>query len=383
VTIQELLSNEELRQREFPVTRDQVFLAHAAVAPLPRRVADAIRDYTTRATLADQEALVPDSFIGQTRELAARIIGAEPGEIALVGPTSLGLSLVAAGMPWKPGDNVLVYGEDYPSNVYPWQALTARGVEIRFLRTSALGLIQAEDVLGQVNARTRLVALASCHFIAGQRIDLASLGTALREREIRFCVDAIQTLGAFPTPAEHYDFLAADAHKWLLGPCAAGILFVRRSLQTELQPTTFGWHNVACPGFVAQPELQLRRDARRYEAGSHNLLGMVGLHASLELLLELGLAQISAELLRKREWLVPALLTRGFEVLQPAPPAGQASAIISFSSTGTDMPALHQKLRESGIVTSLRKDREGRNFIRISPHFYNTDEELERLLTAL
>jgi cysteine desulfurase / selenocysteine lyase len=383
VTIQELLSNEELRQREFPVTRRQVFLAHAAVAPLPRRVADAIRDYAANATLADQEELVPDGFIGQTRDLAAQLIGAESGEVALVGPTSLGLSLVATGMPWKPGDNVLVYGEDYPSNVYPWQALAARGVETRFLRTPALGLIQTEDVLRQVDARTRLVALASCHFIAGLRIDLASLGTALRERQIRFCVDAIQTLGAFPTPAEHFDFLAADAHKWLLGPCAAGILFVRRSLQTELQPSTFGWHNVLCPDFVAQPELQLRRDARRYEAGSHNLLGLVGLHASLQLLLELGLNPISTELLRKRVWLVPALVARGFEVLHPDPPTCQASAIISISRTGTDMAMLHQKLLKTGIVTSLRKDREGRSFIRISPHFYNTDAELERLLAAL
>jgi cysteine desulfurase / selenocysteine lyase len=383
VTLPDLLSNEDLRRHEFPITRDQVFLAHAAVAPLPRRVAAAIHNYSSNATIADQEELVPDGFIGQTRALAAQLIGAEPGEIALVGPTSLGLSLVAAGMPWEPGDNVLIYGEDYPSNVYPWQALAARHVEIRFLRTPALGLIRTEDVLDQVDARTRLVALASCHFIAGPRIDLPTLGTALRKRNIRFCVDAIQTLGAFPTPAEHFDFLAADAHKWLLGPCAAGILFVRRSLQNELHPAIFGWHNVACPDFVAQPELRFRHDARRYEAGSHNLLGMVGLHAALELLLELGLDQISAELLRKRSWLVPALSSRGFDVLHPNLPPDRASAIITFSRADTDMTALHQKLRHAGIVTSLRKDRQGRSYIRLSPHFYNTDAELERVLDAL
>jgi cysteine desulfurase / selenocysteine lyase len=383
VTIQELLSNEDLRHHEFPVTRDQVFLAHAAVAPLPQRVATAIRDYASRATRADQEAEVPSDFISQTRGLAARLTGADPGEIALVGPTSLGLSLVAAGIPWEPGDNVLIYGEDYPSNVYPWQALATRNVEIRFLRAPALGLIRTEDILEQIDLRTRLVALASCHFIAGPRIDLAAIGTALRQRNIRFCVDAIQTLGAFPTPVEHVDFLAADAHKWLLGPCAAGILFVRRSLQAELRPALLGWHNVACPDFIAQPQLRLRNDARRYEAGSHNLLGMVGLHAALDLLLELGLDQISAELLRKRALLIPALEHRGFQVLHPALPPDQASAIVTFSRQGTDMAELHQNLHRAGIITSLRTDRERRRYIRISPHFYNTDGELQRLLNAL
>jgi selenocysteine lyase/cysteine desulfurase len=383
VTVKELLSNEDLRHREFPVTRDQIFLAHAAVAPLPHRVAEAIRAYASGATFADQEEKVPPGLIAQTRSQAAQLIGAAPSEIALVGPTSLGLSLVAAGLPWKSGDNVLIYGEDYPSNVYPWRALAARNVETKFLRTPSLGLIRTEDVLTQIDARTRLVALASCHFIAGPRIDLAAIGAALRERNIRFCVDAIQTLGAFPTSAGHYDFLAADAHKWLLGPCAAGILFVRRSVQAELRPAVFGWHNVACPEFIAQNHLRLRTDARRYEPGSHNLLGLVGLHAALGLLLELGLDQISAELFRKRMLLVPALERRGFQVLHPELPPDLASAIVSFSRQGTDMTVLHQKLRKAGIVTSLRTDRKRRRYIRVSPHFYNTDEELDRFLAAL
>jgi cysteine desulfurase / selenocysteine lyase len=383
VTIQELHSNEDLRRHEFPVTREHVFLAHAAVAPLPRRVADAICAYTSSVTLADQEEQVPAGLISQTRNLAALLIEAEPGEIALVGPTSLGLSMVAAGIRWESGDNVLIYGEDYPSNVYPWQALAARGVEIRYLRTSSLGLIETEDVIAQLDGRTRLVALASCHFIAGARIDLPAIGTALRERNIRFCVDAIQTLGAFPTCSKHFDFLAADAHKWLLGPCAAGILFVRRSLQDSLLPAAFGWHNVACPDFVAQPDIRLRHDARRYEAGSHNLLGLVGLHASLELILEIGLDQIATELARKREWLVPELCNRGYEVLHPTLPGDRTSAIIAFSKPDIDMPALHASLRNAGIITSLRTDRAGGRYIRISPHFYNTDGELGRLLKAL
>ncbi len=383
MTIPEILSNEDLRHQEFPVTRNHVFLAHAAVAPLPRRVADAIRAYASQASLADQEEQLAAGLISRTRAHIARLIGADTGEIALVGPTSLGLSLIAAGMPWERGDNVLVYREDYPSNVYPWQALADRGVEIRFLRTASLGRIRTEDVLEQVDDRTRLVALASCHFIAGPRLDIAAIGSALRQRNIRFCLDAIQTLGAFPTPVEHVDFLAADAHKWLLGPCAAGILFVRRSLQPELRPAVFGWHNVACPDFVAQDELRLRNDARRYEAGSHNLLGIVGLHAALELLREIGIDHISVELLRKRRWLIPELRQRGFQVLHEDLGDDQASAIISCTGPGADMTAMHDKLKQAGMVTSLRTDREGRRYVRLSPHFYNTDDEFRRVLAAL
>src|SRR5262249_7075721 len=153
----------------------------------------------------------------------------------------------------------------------------------------------------------RLVALASCHFISGYRLQLDEIGAELHKRGILFCVDAIQTVGAFPTPVTHIDFLAADAHKWMLGPCAAGLLYVRRDVQDRLQPVALGWNNVRCPNFVAQEELAFRSGAKRYEAGSHNLLGLVGLHAAIELLHEIGIEQIAAELLRKRAWLVPAL----------------------------------------------------------------------------
>src|SRR6185503_3073226 len=154
-----------------------------------------------------------------------------------VGPTSLALSFIAEGLAFRKSDNVLVYQDDYPSNVYPWMTLVDRGVEVRFLNARQLGEIRLKDIKGQVDENTRLVALASCHFLAGYRIDLDAIGAYLRERGILFCVDAIQTLGAFPTSAANVDFMAADAHKWLLGPCAAGLMYVRREIQDELRPT--------------------------------------------------------------------------------------------------------------------------------------------------
>jgi selenocysteine lyase/cysteine desulfurase len=300
-----------------------------------------------------------------------------------VGPTSLGLSFVASGLRFRKGDNVLIYFEDYPSNVYPWMALAEQGVQVRLMNNRELGQIRLKDVIGQVDEQTKLVALASCHFISGYRIDLAGIGAALHQRKIPFCVDGIQTLGAFPTPVEHVDFLAADAHKWLLGPCAAGVFFVRKSMQERLRPAVYGWHNVRCPNFVAQEQIVYPSDARRYEAGSANLLGLVGLHASLELLLELGVDAIAAELLRKRALVVPQLQAKGYSVVQGDAPKENASGIVSFHKAGVDLPALHQKLLDANIVTSLRGDRSGQRYIRLSPHFYNTDAELHRVLEML
>jgi selenocysteine lyase/cysteine desulfurase len=196
-------------------------------------------------------------------------------------------------------------------------------------------------------------------------------------------VDAIQTLGAFPTTVEHVDFLAADAHKWLLGPCAAGILYVRKELQDRLQPKIYGWHNVRCANYVAQDQIVHPPDSRRYEAGSANLIGLAGLQAGMELLLEVGIENIAAELLRQRAWLAPELQAKGYAVLGGSAPPEHASGILSFYKPEGDMPALHAKLAGANIITSLRASRAGQRYIRLSPHFYNTDTELHRMLELL
>jgi cysteine desulfurase/selenocysteine lyase len=383
MTVAEILSNDDLRQHEFPVAREKAFLAHAAVCALPRRVSEAMRDQAARAALDDQEESFPAAQFHRARELAARLLDAQPGEIALVGPTSLALSFVAAGLPFRKGDNILVYFDDYPSNVYPWMALAEKGVEVRLLNVREYGRIRAVDVTGQIDEQTRLVALASCHFVAGWRVEVDAIGKILHDRNVLFCVDAIQTLGAFPAGVEQVDFLAADAHKWLLGPCGAGIFFVRKSMQEKLRPAVHGWHNIRCPGFVAQEQMVYLPDARRYEAGTANLAGLAGLVAAMELLLEIGVENIAVELLRKRAWLAPALRERGLTLLQPAAPEAHASAILSFYRPGADMAALHQKLMSAGVHTSLRVDRAGQQYVRVSPHFYNTDAELHRLLEGL
>ena len=376
----EIQTDDVLRKHEFPVCRDKVYLAHAGVSPLPACVTQAVKEKAEKAALNDQEEGLAE-LLRITRNRAAQLLGADTSEVALIGPTTAGLSAVAAGLDWQKGDEILVYRDCFPVNVYPWQALESRGVKVRWLQTPALGQITPERVAENLTDQTRLVALASCHFVSGWRIDHDAIGRVLRERGVLFCLDAIQTLGAFPTTVKYVDFLAADAHKWLLGPCAAGIFYVRRELQDRLVPSAFGWNNARCPNYIAQDEMHLRSDARRYEAGSFNILGIAGMNAALGLLLEVGIESIAADLKVKRAWLVRALQEKGYEVFYPE--ASEAGGITSCWLEGGDMPALGEKLARENIVASVRADRSGRDYLRFSPHFYNIPKELEKAVSLL
>src|SRR5580704_3572552 len=194
MTLSELLSNQDLRNHQFPVTRDKIFLAHAGDCPRPRRVADAITKYANDSTMGDQESIIYPRILEETRKVASRLLNSRPEEVSLVGPTSLALSFIAAGLRFRKSDNILIYFDDYPSNVYPWMALAEKGVQVRLMNIRELGQVRLIDVMGQVDENTRLVALASCHFITGTRLDYQAIGKFLRERNILFCVDAIQTL---------------------------------------------------------------------------------------------------------------------------------------------------------------------------------------------
>ena len=380
MNLPELQQDEALRCREFPVSGDKVYLAHAGVSPVPACVERAVASAVSASARDDQEEGL-STLLRQTRARASELLRADSGEVALIGPTTTGISAVAAGLDWQAGDEVLIYQDDFPVNVYPWQALESRGVTVRRLSTPKLGEITPEVVVEQLTAKTRLVALASCHFVTGYRIDHDAIGRLLRERDVLFCLDAIQTLGAFPTTVEHVDFLAADAHKWLLGPCAAGVFYVRRDLQDRLAPQAFGWNNVRCPNYVAQETMNLRSDARRYEAGSFNILGIAGLNAALGLLLEVGIDAIAADLTAKRTGLAAALQARGYEVFFPE--GQQTGGITSCWREGTNMKVVGERLAAENIIASVRGDRAGRDYLRFSPHFYNTSFDLDLALELL
>jgi len=376
------LADEDFRRAAFPVCRDKIFLAHAGVTALPRSVADAVIDYTEDCTADDQEYEGVIRRINETRRIAADLIGANSREIALLGPTSLGLSLVANGLPWQAGDEVVAYLDDYPANVYPWMELERKGVRLVRLQPERPGEITPEVVARALTPQTRLVALASAHFLTGYRIDIDAIGQLVHAHGALFCLDAIQTLGAFPTRVDHVDFLSADAHKWMLGPLAAGIVYVKQAHFERLRPTLIGAWNVQSPGFITQDRVEFEDGARRYEPGVLNCAGIFGMKAALEMIGGIGLDAVSARLRELKAHLVAGLRERGLTIHGPAE-GNWVHAITTCRDESRDLGSLFQFLRARGIVASCRQDRAGVTLLRFSPHFYNTREELEKVFAEI
>jgi selenocysteine lyase/cysteine desulfurase len=383
LSIDHILADASLRHRLFPVTRERIFLAHAGVAPLPGPAVETLKREAERASCAQESANYLAEIEG-IRRVAARLINATSEEVALLGPTSLGLNLVANGLDWQDGDEVVCYPDDYPANVYPWQALAARGVRVVPLQPERLGEITPDLVLKALTPRTRLVALASCHFLSGFRLDYEHIGEELGRHGVLFCLDAIQSLGATTIDVRHIDFLAADSHKWMLGPLGAGIVYVKRKHFETLRPSLVGAWNVRSPGFVAQPDIVFEPTARRYEPGALNMLALFGMKASLELILGIGVKQIEARLLDLRAFAEDKLLAAGFRVFGHANRRSQKSGIITIALENPETAQDHaRRLRDARVDISLRQNRAGVSCLRLSPHFYNTEAEIEEVIKIL
>jgi cysteine desulfurase / selenocysteine lyase len=378
-----ILSDTDTRHRFFPVSKSKIFMAHAAVTALAGPAAEAMSELIRTCSEDFRDFSETFALIQQTRESAGRLLHASPDEIALLGPTSLGLSLVANGIAWAPGDEVVCYLDDYPANVYPWINLRDKGVVVRFIKPPQIGELTVEAVERTLTPKTKLVALASCSFISGFRIDVAAIGKLLRERGILFCLDAIQTLGAFPTTVEHVDFLSADAHKWLLGPVAIGVVYVKKELFELCRPTLLGAWNIKAPNFVAQNQVEFVEGAQRYEPGVLNVPGVAGMKATIDLLLEIGIEKVAERILSIRSRLVFGLVELGFTPPGATTNASHFSGIISVSHPTRDIPSLFKRLSENRVVCSPRQDRQGNHYLRFSPHFYNTEDEVDRVLELL
>jgi selenocysteine lyase/cysteine desulfurase len=386
--IDDITRDEALRRAHFPVVERQIYLAHAGTTPLPKVAGDALRLYADETEVGQQETKPQLERVRETRERAAQLIGAHANEIALLGPTAVGLSLVALGLDWQPDDEVVCYFDDYATNVVSWAALKDQGVRPVYVQPEHTGVITWEIVEAALTDKTKLVALASCHFLSGYRIDLDTIGRNLRERGVLFCVDGIQTAGAFPTPVEYVDFLSADSHKWMLGPAAAGILYVRKDVQRQLKPALLGKYNVQTKDFLAQEDQQYFLSGARYEPGILNLPGIMAMHASLGLLLEAGPDAIAARLLELRAYILERLRPMGYrlylEDLDGDPVMdGAESAILSFSHPDRDLGDVYKRLVAEGVAASHRRNRDGVDFLRLSPHFYNTFEEIDRVASLL
>lgn len=364
---------------EFPITRNYNFQNHAGVAPISNRCAAAINEYVTNL---QNYTYLKGSFYkhaDQVRAQVARLIGAAPDEVTFCKNTSDGLSMVANGLSWQSGDNVVTTNVEFSANVYPWQALRPRGVEVRMVFEED-GRIPLERLIEAINNRTRLVAISSVQYASGFRTDLATLGEYCQSKGVLLCVDAIQSLGVFPIDvgAMNVDFLAADGHKWLCAPEGSGIFYVRKELQGHLKPTCIGWASMKDPFNFDRYQFEFADSARRYDSGSYNLAGIYALGGALELLAELGIEAVATRLLGLTDRLVVGLREKGYRVVSSRAP-GEGSGIVAFLSDRHDPHATQRHLQtEHRIVLAVRRGR-----LRASPHVYNTEAEIDQLINVL
>lgn len=360
---------------EFPVTNELIYLNHATVAPLCRRAAEAIKhladDVCGFGSLHWDRWM--DAYQG-LRRAAATLINASPGEIAIIKNTSEGVSTVALGFEWKAGDRVVAFQEEFPANYYPWKRLEKRGVQI-----SWLSIYDPLEKIAEAIPGARLLTVSFVNYLSGLRMNLEAIGEVCRQHGCFFFVDAIQGMGVFPLDVEacHIDALAADGHKWMLGPEGNGVLYVRRKWLDAIEPVEFGWTNPANYADYGSRDMKLRADAGRYECGTLNTAGCFGLRAAIEFLLEVGVENIAREVLALTDQLAAGIRRKGYQVmLERTPETG--SGIITFRHPSVDCRAIVAELKRNRMLAAPRQ-----GWVRMSPHFYISPEEIERVLRAL
>ncbi|MFQ5428966.1 MAG: aminotransferase class V-fold PLP-dependent enzyme [Phycisphaerae bacterium] len=364
---------------EMPVVRQYGFMDHAGVAPLSGAAAAAMRRYIAEAEshIHARGALYPE--VKRIRSLAGKLLNCHPEEVTFVKNTSEGISYVANGLQFSRGDNIVTTGVEFPANVYPWMRLRSQGVHLKMVPEDK-GRIPLDRLIELIDDRTRLVTVSSVQFGSGFRTDLATLGSVCQERGVLFFVDAIQSLGCIPIDvrAMKIDFLSADGHKWLLGPEGAGLFYCRHELLGLLRPSSVGWLGVKDAQRFGQYNLEFRDDARRFDGGSYNLAGIWALGGSIDWLLGIGIDTIWDRVRQLTDRLSQGLRAKGYRVISSRDPA-ECSGIVAFVSDAHDHTQIVNHLRqEYRTVVAARVGR-----IRVSPHFYNTESEIDQLLEHL
>lgn len=359
----------------FPVTEKLIYMNHAGVTPLCKAAADAMR-----WVLDDSLHYGSDHYdqwmacYRGLRKAAARLINADPAEIALVKNTSEGISMVAQGIEWVPGDKVVAFEEEFPANYYPWQRLEARGVMVEFL-----SVYDSLERIEEACRGARLLSISYVQYLSGFRVNLNALGAICERQKCFFFVDAIQGLGVFPIDVREAKIhaLAADGHKWLLGPEGCGILYVKQDQQDGITPVEFGYTNVQNYADYGHRTQTLRTDAARYECGTMNTIGCFGLRASIEFILDVGVEEIGMAIQALGDQLAEGVQRKGYEVLGNRTPETGAG-IVSFRKEGVDNRMLYKTLKDAGVVGAPRG-----GWIRLSPHFYISPEDVDKAVDFL
>jgi len=362
----------------FPIAQRYAYLDHAAIAPLAIPVRSTMDVFLTRQTEEPFELAHWERLRSQVRSRVGELLSTGAESITFVKNTTSGLGLVAAGLDWANGDNVVGIDREFPANVYPWMALRRKGVELRLYRSKD-GRIDAAALARLCDGRTRVLAVSAVQFWNGFRLDLTGLRAAVGDEPL-LVVDAIQAAGAMRIDLRQasVDFLCAGAQKWLLGPIGIGCAYVGPRMLERLHPVVIGTDSVIRDEEYFDYDLTLKPDARRYEETAPNYPGILGMGAAVNLLLRAGMPAVEQEVLRLADRLRDELPQRGYELLlKPSRPA-ERSGIVSFRHPRMVPAELHARLREAGIIISLRAD-----FLRASPHYYNSDADIDRLLEAL
>lgn len=380
--------HEEWRRRAFPYFENKICLTHASVVPVPRAVQDALIAYATQIASQGQFDHLHRAAYDRCRRRVAELLGhgAQADEVAFAGSTSHALGIVATGLDWKPGDNCVVADGDFPANVVIWKNLEhTHGIEVRLIPHRPAMDLSVDDLAPLVDERTRIVSLSSANFLSGYGLDLNAIGAWLHERNVLFCVDAIQTLGAVKVDVTHVDFVCADAHKWLLGPCGIAVLWARQSALEKLRPAILGWLATQNRDNWFEYDTRPIATAERFMPGERNYLGIVGLDAALLVLLQEGMHDIDGQVFFLRDYTAQKLAAIGAKVLwmpdMAAPNVG-ASGIVSFQPPRGNCADLYRKLDER-FALSLRQDRSGAQWIRSSAHFMNTRADIDQLIAQI
>jgi len=372
------LTPQEMRAL-FPIATRYAYLDHAANAPLATPVRSTMDVYLTRMTEEPFDLAHWERLRNQVRTRIAELLSVGPESITFTKNTTAGLGLVAAGLDWEAGDNIVGIHREFPSNIYPWMALKRRGVELRLYQPEH-GRIDVKAVVRLCDQHTRVLAISAVQFWSGFRTDLGALGSALRGRDVLLVLDAVQAVGGLQVDLSRtpVDFLAVGAQKWLLGPMGAGFAYIGPRMLDRLNPVSIGPESVVNEREYVNYELAFKPGARRFEESAPNYAGILGMGAAVNLLLRCGAPVVEEVVLRLADRLRDELPTRGYElVMKPTAPS-ERSGIVSFRHPRMVPAELHARLREAGVIISLRAD-----FLRASPHYYNSDEDLDRLLEAL
>ena len=370
-----------LRRAEFPWTEETIYLNNASIGPLPERTRLALDAFNQRRTtpfrLPDRDLF---GTLTESRRMIAQLISATPEEIALTVNTGFGLGVVARALPLRPGDVVLVSDREFPANVYPWLRLREAGIDVELVPTMSEGWPDEARLLERLeDPRVRVLAVSLVQFSNGYQVDLAALSAATRRTGAWLVVDAIQGVGQIPVDLRRtpVDVLACGGQKWLLSPWGSGFVYVRRERIAELSPPVTGW--MAFEGTDDFTRLTiyndtLRADARRFELITLPYQDFAGMNASLSLVLELGVERIQAHLRRLHEPLLAWAEQTGVRLASPL--GAHGSGILCFAPD--DVGEAFRRLKAARIICSLRE-----GAIRLSPHGYNTVEEMQRVVAVL